>query len=79
MKVFLASRNAKKLVEMQRILAEHVDGVEVVGLDDVAHYAEPVEDQPTLRGQRPAQGACRLRGDRAADDRRRQRPVRAPR
>lgn len=49
-KVFLASRNAKKLVEMQRILAEHVDGVEVLGLDDVADYAEPVEDQPTFEG-----------------------------
>lgn len=50
MKVFLASRNAKKLVEMQRILAEHVAGVEVVGLDDVADYAEPVEDQPSFEG-----------------------------
>jgi XTP/dITP diphosphohydrolase len=49
-RVFLASRNAKKLVEMQRILAEHVDGVEVVGLDDVTDYAEPVEDQPTFAG-----------------------------
>ena len=49
-KVFLASRNAKKLVEMQRILAEHADGVEVLGLDDVADYAEPVEDQPTFEG-----------------------------
>ncbi len=49
-KVFLASRNAKKLVEMQRILAEHIDGVEVVGLGDVADYAEPVEDQPTFEG-----------------------------
>jgi XTP/dITP diphosphohydrolase len=49
-KVFLASRNVKKLVEMQRILAEHVDGVEVLGLDDVADYAEPVEDQPTFEG-----------------------------
>jgi len=49
-KVFLASRNVKKLVEMQRILAEHADGVEVLGLDDVADYAEPVEDQPTFEG-----------------------------
>jgi hypothetical protein len=35
---------------MQRILAEHVDGAEVVGLDDVEHYDEPVEDQPTFEG-----------------------------
>ena len=50
MKVFLASRNAKKLAEMRRILAEHVPGVEVLGLDDVAPYDEPVEDQPTFEG-----------------------------
>ena len=48
--VFLASRNAKKLAEMQRILAEHVPGIEVVGLDDVPAYDEPVEDQPTFEG-----------------------------
>ena len=49
-RVFLASRNAKKLAEMQRILAEHVPGVEVVGLDDVPAYDEPVEDQPDFAG-----------------------------
>jgi XTP/dITP diphosphohydrolase len=54
-RVFLASRNAKKLVEMRRILAEAVsDGagidLEVLGLDDVAPYDEPVEDQPTFSG-----------------------------
>ncbi len=49
-RVFLASRNAKKLAEMERILAEHADVVEIVGLDDVPAYAEPVEDQPTFAG-----------------------------
>ena len=49
-RVFLASRNAKKLGEMQRILAEHMPGIEVVGLDDVPAYDEPVEDQPTFEG-----------------------------
>ncbi|MGZ4486691.1 MAG: RdgB/HAM1 family non-canonical purine NTP pyrophosphatase [Nocardioides sp.] len=48
--VFLASRNPKKLQEMERLLREHVPGVEVLGLDDVAAYAEPVEDQPTFEG-----------------------------
>jgi XTP/dITP diphosphohydrolase len=48
--VFLASRNAKKLQEMQRILAEHLPGVRVLGLDDVTPYDEPVEDQPTFEG-----------------------------
>lgn len=49
-KVFLASRNPKKLGEMQRILAEHAPDIEVLGLDDVAAYDEPVEDQPTFEG-----------------------------
>ena len=48
--VFLASRNAKKLAEMQRILAEHLPGVEVLGLDDVAPYDEPAETEPTFEG-----------------------------
>jgi len=49
-RVFLASRNAKKLAEMQRILREHLPSVEVLGLDDVPAYDEPVEDQPTFAG-----------------------------
>lgn len=48
--VFLASRNAKKLAEMQRILAPLVPGIAVIGLDDVTAYDEPVEDQPTFAG-----------------------------
>ena len=50
MKVFLASRNAKKIEEMERILREHLPDIEVLGLDDVEHYDEPVEDQPTFEG-----------------------------
>lgn len=50
MRVFLASRNTKKILEMQRILAEHVPDVEVLGIDDVEGYDEPVEDQPTFAG-----------------------------
>ena len=50
MRIHLASRNAKKLAEMERILAEHLPGAAVVGLDDVPHYDEPVEDQPTFEG-----------------------------
>jgi XTP/dITP diphosphohydrolase len=48
--VFLASRNAKKLAEMRRILAEHVADVEVLGLDDVEHYDEPAETEPDFAG-----------------------------
>ena len=50
MKVFLASRNAKKIEEMTRILREHLPEIEVLGLDDVEHYDEPVEDQATFEG-----------------------------
>jgi len=49
-RVFLASRNRKKILEMERILREHVPGLVVVGIDDVDHYDEPVEDQPTFEG-----------------------------
>lgn len=46
----LASRNAKKIAEMERILAVAVPGVRVLGLDDVDPYPEPVEDAPTFEG-----------------------------
>ena len=49
-RLHLASRNAKKIAEMERILAEHLPGVTVVGLDDVPAYDEPVEDAPTFAG-----------------------------
>jgi XTP/dITP diphosphohydrolase len=48
--IFLASRNAKKLAEMQRILGDALPGLTVLGLDDVVEYAEPVEDQPDFEG-----------------------------
>jgi XTP/dITP diphosphohydrolase len=48
--VLLASRNAKKLAELDRILRDHLPTVEVLGLDDVAAYDEPVEDQPSFEG-----------------------------
>ena len=48
--VLLASRNAKKLEEMQRILGPALPGLSVLGLDDVVEYAEPVEDQPDFAG-----------------------------
>jgi XTP/dITP diphosphohydrolase len=53
--VFLASRNTGKLAEMRRILLEAMTdhrgpGIEVVGLDDVPAYDEPVEDRPTFEG-----------------------------
>ncbi len=49
-RIFVASRNAKKLQEMDRILRAHLPAVEIVGLDDVEFYDEPVEDAPTFAG-----------------------------
>jgi len=49
-RIFLASRNAKKLGELERILAPLVPGLRVVGLDAIDHYDEPVEDAPTFEG-----------------------------
>ncbi|MGH3331554.1 MAG: RdgB/HAM1 family non-canonical purine NTP pyrophosphatase [Nocardioidaceae bacterium] len=49
-RVFLASRNEKKLVEIQRILQSYVPDIEVLGLDDVEHYDEPAETEPTFEG-----------------------------
>ena len=50
MRVFLASRNLKKIAEMERILREHLPEVEVLGIDQVDGYEEPVEDQATFEG-----------------------------
>lgn len=49
-RLVLASRNAGKVAEVQRLLAEHVPGVQVLGLADVTAYDEPVEDAPTFEG-----------------------------
>lgn len=46
--VFLASRNAKKLAELERILGDAVPGISVLGLDDVVDYPEPIEDRATF-------------------------------
>jgi XTP/dITP diphosphohydrolase len=47
-RLLLASRNPKKLVELRRILAPAVPGLEVVGLDDVSHYDEVPESGATF-------------------------------
>lgn len=49
-RVFLASRNPKKVSELRRILAESVPGIEVLGLEDVAPFEEPAETEPTFEG-----------------------------
>ena len=48
MRILLASRNAKKLVELQRILAPALPNAEVIGLGDVAAYDEVPESGATF-------------------------------
>jgi XTP/dITP diphosphohydrolase len=47
-RILLASRNAKKLAELRRILAPELPDVQVVGLDDVPPYAEVPETGATF-------------------------------
>ena len=49
-RVFLASRNSKKIMEMRRILVDYVPDVEVLGLHDVTPYGEPAETEQTFAG-----------------------------
>jgi XTP/dITP diphosphohydrolase len=60
-RVFLASRNHKKIAEMERILAEHLPGIEVLGLDDVEPYDEPAETEPTFEGNARLKAAAAVR------------------
>ncbi len=49
MRLLMASNNAGKLRELERILAEHgIEGVELVPLSGVPAYDEPVEDGRTF-------------------------------
>jgi len=49
-RVVLASRNAKKLAELRRILDTLLPGNAVLGLDDVTPYPEPAETEATFEG-----------------------------
>lgn len=49
MRLLLATRNRKKLTELERILAEHTE-VELLGLDDVDEYPEAPETALTFAG-----------------------------
>jgi XTP/dITP diphosphohydrolase len=49
-RVVLATNNAKKLAELMRIAAEEAPQIQVLGLNDVAVYPEPVETERTFEG-----------------------------
>lgn len=65
-KLLLATRNAKKLGELRRILvAEGISGIEVLGLADVPDFPEAPETAPDFEGNavakaRDAVAACGL-------------------
>ena len=51
MKLLLASRNAKKLRELQRIVvSEELSGIEVLSLSDVPEFPEAPETAPDFEG-----------------------------
>ena len=49
-RVVLATHNAKKLAELRRLVAAEAAGIDVLGLTDVASYAEPAETERTFEG-----------------------------
>lgn len=49
MKIVLASRNAHKIKELQALLSKHIDGVEILSLDDVGIEGEIEENGTTYR------------------------------
>ncbi|MDQ3760180.1 MAG: RdgB/HAM1 family non-canonical purine NTP pyrophosphatase [Actinomycetota bacterium] len=64
-RLLLATRNAKKLVELRRILASSdVSGVQVLGLDDVPPFPELPETAATFEGNAlaKARGAAAATG-----------------
>ena len=63
--VLLATRNAKKLGELRRILAaEGIAGLDVIGLADVPEFPEAPETAPTFEGNAlaKAQDAAKATG-----------------
>lgn len=44
MKIVLASRNKKKISELQTLLGEYIEGMEILSLDDVGIYGEIEEN-----------------------------------
>lgn len=46
--IVVATHNAKKAVELRRVLAAEAIGAQVLTLDEVAGYPEPAETEPTF-------------------------------
>ena len=48
MKIVLASRNKKKISELQTLLSKYIESIEILSLDDVGLYGEIEEDGVTF-------------------------------
>ena len=48
MKIVLASRNQKKIAELQTLLSEYIEGIEILSLDDVGIYDDIEENGKTF-------------------------------
>ncbi len=73
MELVLASRNKKKLAEMEALLASHIPGVRLLSLDDIGYLGDIVEDGETyeenaLIKARTAALVCGRRYATLADD-----------
>ena len=73
MDIVLASRNPKKIAEMETLLSAHIPGVHLLSLDDIGYVGDIVEDGETyeenaLIKARTAAVACADRYATVADD-----------
>ncbi len=73
MDIVLASRNRKKIAEMEALLGTHIPGVHILSLDDIGFVGDIVEDGATyeenaLIKARAAAEACAGRYAAMADD-----------
>ncbi len=48
LKIVLASRNKKKIAELQALLSEHINGIEILSLDEVGIFGEIEENGETF-------------------------------
>ena len=49
MRIVLASRNKKKIAELESLLGEYIDGIEILSLDDVGIHGEIEEDGESFK------------------------------
>ncbi len=73
MELVLASRNKKKIAEMEVLLSAHIPGVHILSLDDIGYIGDIEEDGDTYEANalikaRTAAIACQNRYATVADD-----------